>query len=398
MVPELRKKYNQLFTAEKYNAFLNEFNQLHPGALDFRVAETPIFIPKDFTQKALAACESIIDIISTPEYKKQSARAIPENLRVPNEDAHPHFIAFDFGICKNESGAIEPQLIEMQGFPSLFAYQVFFPEIHAKHFFQPDGFSPYLNGFTRESYVALMRKIIVADAKPEEVVLLEIFPEKQKTRIDFAFTEDLLGIKTVCLTELVQKENKLYYEKDGKQILIKRIYNRLIFDDLFQQPQEIQEKGKIFQQEIDVTWVPHPNWFYRISKFSLPFIKHPYVPETSFLNEVDKMPTDLQNYVVKPLFSFAGQGVIIDVTAKEIEKIKDPENWILQKKVDYAAVVETPGEAAKAEIRLFYFWEEGKDRPIATNNLARLSKGKMVGVRYNKDKDWVGGTFALFEL
>jgi hypothetical protein len=397
MVPELRKKYNQLFTAEKYNAFLNEFNQLHPGALDFRVAETPIFIPKDFTQKALAACESIIDIISTPEYKKQSARAIPENLRVPNEDAHPHFIAFDFGICKNKSGAIEPQLIEMQGFPSLFAYQVFFPEIHAKHFFQPDGFSPYLNGFTRESYVALMRKIIVADAKPEEVVLLEIFPEKQKTRIDFAFTEDLLGIKTVCLTDLVQKENKLYYEKDGKQILIKRIYNRLIFDDLFQQPQEIQEKGKIFQQEIDVTWVPHPNWFYRISKFSLPFIKHPYVPETSFLNVVEKMPTDLQNYVVKPLFSFAGQGVIIDVTAEETEKIKDPENWILQKKVDYAAVVETPGEAAKAEIRLFYFWEEGKDRPIATNNLARLSKGKMVGVRYNKDKDWVGGTFVLFE-
>ena len=397
MVTELRKKYNEEFTVEKYTAFLKEFNQLHPDSLDFRVAETPIFIPKDFTQKAMAACESIIDIITKPDYKKQSARAIPENLKVPNEDAHPHFIAFDFGICKNESGGIEPQLIEMQGFPSLFAYQVFFPEIHAKHFFQPAGYSPYLNGFTKESYVALMRKIIVADAKPEHVVLLEIFPEKQKTRIDFVFTEDLLGIKTVCLTDLIQKGNKLYYVKEGKQILIERIYNRLIFDDLFQQPIEIQEKGKIFQQEIDVTWVPHPNWFYRISKFSLPFINHPYVPETWFLNEVKKIPTDLQNYVVKPLFSFAGQGVIIDVTPEEIKKIKDPENWILQKKVNYAAVVETPGEAAKAEIRLFYFWEEGKERPIATNNLARLSKGKMVGVRYNKDKDWVGGSFALFE-
>ncbi len=397
MVPELRKKYNQEFTAEKYNAFLHEFNNIHPGQLDFRVAETPIFIPKDFTQKALAACESIIDIITQPEYKKQSERAIPEHLKVPNQDTQPHCIAFDFGICKNEQGELEPQLIEMQGFPSLFAYQVFLAEVHAQHLIQPAGYSSYLNGFTKESYIALLRKIIIADCNPENVVLLEIFPEKQKTRIDFLCTQDLLGIKTVCLTEVVQQGRQLYYYNENKKILIKRIYNRLIFDDLFQHPAEIQEKGKIFQQELEVTWVPHPNWFYRYSKFSLPFIKHPYVPDTRFLNEVIQLPNDLENYVVKPLFSFAGQGVIIDVTKEEIEKIKDPQNWILQKKVNYAAIIETPGEPAKAEIRLFYFWEEDKPRPVATNNLARLSKGKMVGVRYNKDKDWVGGSFCLFE-
>ncbi len=397
MVPQLRKKYNEEFTAEKYNGFLHELGSIQGGKLDFRIAETPIFIPKEFKEKALAACESIIDVITTPDYKKQSDRAIPQHLTVPNEDDHPHFIAFDFGICKNEQGELEPQLIEMQGFPSLFAYQVFFAEMHAHHLFQPAGYSSYLNGFTRESYTSLLQKIIVADCLPENVVLLEIFPKQQKTKIDFACTENLLQIKTICLTDLVQQGRQLYYYDNGKKILIKRIYNRIIFDDLFQQSAEIQEKGKIFQQDLDLTWVPHPNWFYRLSKFTLPFINHPYVPETKFLNEVTTLPPDLENYVVKPLFSFAGQGVIIDVTKEEIEKIIDPQNWILQKKVNYAAAIETPNEPAKAEMRLFYFWEEDKARPIATNNLARLSKGKMVGVRYNKDKDWVGGSFCLFE-
>ena len=206
----------------------------------------------------------------------------------------------------------------------------------------------------------------------------------------------MLGIEIVCITELVTEGKNLFYLRNGTKTKIQRIYNRVIFDDLLQQPEEIQEKGKIFQQELNVTWVPHPNWFYRLSKFTLPFIQHPNVPVTHFLHETT-LPADLENYVVKPLFSFAGQGVIIDVTKEEVDKIKDPENWIIQRKVNYAAVIDTPDEKAKAEIRLFYLWEPGSKRPVAANNLARLSKGKMVGVRYNKDKEWVGGSFCLFE-
>jgi len=397
MVADIRKKYNAEFTKEKYEAFLKDIHSIYPGQLDFRVPETPIFVPKDFTEKVLSACESIVDIITQPEYKKFSERAIPDYLKVPNEDANPHFIAFDFGICENEKGELEPQLIEMQAFPTLFAWQVFLPQKYYKHFWMPDGYTDYLSGLNRESYTELLRKIILKDSKPENVILLEIFPEQQKTRVDFSATEELLGIKTVCLTKLVKEGKDLYYENNGRKIKIERIYNRLIFDDLFQQSKEVQEKGKILQQELNVKWVPHPNWFYRLSKFTLPFIKHPYVPETHFLNEVNQPPTDLESYVVKPLFSFAGQGVIIDVTKEQIENITDPENWILQRKVKYAAVIETPDEPAKAEIRIFYFWEEDKERPIPTNNLARLSKGKMVGVRYNKDKEWVGGGMCLFE-
>ena len=184
---------------------------------------------------------------------------------------------------------------------------------------------------------------------------------------------------------------------EGKKTEVQRIYNRIIFDDLQQQSPEVQEKGKIMFEELDVEWCPHPNWFYRISKFTLPLIHHPYVPQTWYLNEIKQIPADLENYVLKPLFSFAGQGVVIDVTQADIDKVKDPENWILQRKVKYAEVIQTPDVPAKAEIRVFYFWKDGSARPVAANNLGRLSKGKMIGVRYNKDKEWVGGNFCYFE-
>ena len=195
---------------------------------------------------------------------------------------------------------------------------------------------------------------------------------------------------------LVENASSIVIGIPSKQTEVNRIYNRIIFDELNQQSPEVQEMGKMLFEELDVQWIPHPNWFYRISKYTLPFIRHPYVPKTYFLNEVKQIPADLENYVLKPLFSFAGQGVIIDLKIEDIEKVKDPENWILQHKVKYANAIETPDVPAKAEIRIFYFWKDGALRPVPTNNLARLSKGKMIGVRYNKDKEWVGGSFCLF--
>lgn len=397
MIPALRKAYNQAFTKEKYEAFLQELHAAHPGQVDFRVAETPIFVPRSFTDKMLSACESIVDIITSPGFKQLTKDAVPPALQVPGENEHTHFIAFDFGICINDQGEYEPQLIEMQGFPTLFAYEILLDEVFRRHFPVPGNFSCYLSGYDKDSYITLLKEIIIGQHRPEEVILLEIFPRQQKTRIDFYCTEQYLGIKMVCLTELIAEGDQLWYMNDGVKTRIRRIYNRVIFDDLQQQSPEVQEKGKLFFQHLDVEWAPHPNWFYRISKYTLPLIRHPYVPPTWFLHEVKQLPDDLENYVLKPLFSFAGQGVIIDVTRQDIENVKDPHNWILQRKVKYAEVIETPDVPAKAEIRIFYFWKEGEARPVATNNLGRLSKGKMIGVRYNKDKEWVGGNFCYFE-
>ncbi|HEY2728217.1 MAG TPA: hypothetical protein VGI61_13660, partial [Parafilimonas sp.] len=312
MVPALREKFNSEFTQKKYNDFLQDINSLHPGDIEFRLAETPIFVDKNFTQKILSACESIVDVIVNPDFKTLTKNAVPQNANVPNENDHSHFIAFDFGICENDNGELEPQLIEMQGFPTLFAYQVWDDEVTRRHFNIPDNYSSYLNGFKKESYIQFLKEIIVVDHAPENVILLEVLPHKQKTRIDFYCTQDYLNIPIVCITELIKEGRKLFYVHDGKRTEVKRIYNRVIFDDLQQQSTEIQEKGKILFEDLDVEWAPHPNWFYRISKYTLPFIKHAYVPETNFLSDIKTIPSDLENYVLKPLFSFAGQGVVID--------------------------------------------------------------------------------------
>lgn len=396
MVPAIRKAFNNAFTVEKYEAFLKDLHSLQPGDIEFRVSETPVFVDKVFAQKMLDACERIVDIICESSFLSLTERSIPVGEKVPNESEHSHMIAFDFGICQNEAGELEPQLIEMQGFPTLFGFQVYYPEVVQRHFDIPSNYSQFLNGYNKETYIELLRKLIVGSHATKHVILLEIKPEEQKTRIDFSCTKDYIGIEAVCLTKLIQEGRKLYYMKDGVKTEVKRIYNRIIFDDLKANKEALGDVVDI-TQDLDVEWLPHPNWFYRISKFTLPFIDHPYVPETFFLNEIKQLPDDLSKYVLKPLFSFAGQGVIIDVTQEDIDAIADPENYILQRKVQYADVVETPDGPAKVEIRMMYVWPDGDERPHAAINLARISKGKMIGVRYNKDKTWVGGSVAFIE-
>ncbi len=397
MVPLLRNEFNAQFTEQKYADYMSKVHALHEGSLDFRNCETPIYVDAAFTQKILEACESITDVIVAPNFKTLTQRAVPNNLAVPNENDHTHFIAFDFGICQNEEGGLEPQLIEMQGFPTLFAFQAYHTALTKTYAKVPNTHDAYMSGYNEASYLQLLGEIVLGNHAPENVILLEIFPEKQKTRIDFYCTQMAIGIDFVCVTDLIKEGNQLYYLRQGVKTLVKRIYNRIIFDDVAQQTPEVQEKAKVLFENIEVEWAGHPNWFYRISKYTLPFIKHPYVPETFFLNEIKQVPDNLSEYVLKPLFSFAGQGVIIDLVAADLEAITDPENWILQRKVKYADVITTPDIPAKAEIRIFYFWKDGWDRPVAVHNLSRMSKGKMIGTRYNKDKEWVGGTVSFFE-
>jgi hypothetical protein len=398
MEPSLRTFYNTHFSEEKYEAFLHELNALHPGCIDFRMAETPVFVSKQLTTEMLQTTESIIDFIVQPQFLSLTEKAIPNGFYTPKETPHPHFIAFDFGICEEANGQLSPQLVEMQGFPSLFAFEVWHNEVMQKHFSIPSNFSFYLNGFEKETYLQLLKEIIVANENPENVILLEIKPHQQKTRIDFYCTQDYLHIPIICLSELEKEGKKLYYKKEGKRIPVNRIYNRIIFDELQQQPSVFKEKAKWLQEDLNVQWVSHPHWFYRISKFTLPFLHAPHIPKTWFLNQLTSIPNNLENYVLKPLFSFAGKGVIIDVQPKDIAAIHDKENWILQEKKMYAAAIRTKGLPVKAEIRIFYFWKENAPRPIAVGNLARLSRGNMIGIRYNNNEEWVGSSLAYFEL
>jgi hypothetical protein len=388
MITELRKKYNSQFDLEVYNRFIKDLETFTYYPIDFRVSETPLFLTADFTKKLYEASNDIISQLNNETFKIKSNSAVPKNLFVPNETPSPNFLCLDFAITKDESGNFTPMLIELQGFPSLFAYQYFLDKIVRKHFEVPQNFTSFFSGLDGEKYIQLLRKVILADKDPQNVVLLEIDPHLQKTRVDFACTEELTGIKTVNLAEVIKKEKKLFYTENGKEIPINRIYNRVIYDEL--QRKNFKYNFN-FTDELDVEWAGHPNWFFKISKYSLPSLKGKYVPRCYFLNELDSYPDDLNNFVLKPLFSFAGLGVEVDVTKDMLDKIADKSNYILQEKVEYAPLIETPDEPAKVEIRLMILWDE---KPILATNLIRTSKGKMMGVDFNKNKTWVGSNLA----
>lgn len=397
MIKEVREGYNASFSQEKYQNFLDTLEKMYNEKPLFRVAETPFFIPKLLKERLLEACDMINEVVLRPDLKAITQGALyDENWIVPNEDDHTTFLQMDFGVCIDENGDPMPQLIEIQGFPSVYFFQNMLHKAFTECFDIPDNLTCFHGGITPDVYKTMMKDIIVGETDPLHVVLLEIEPKKQTTYIDMLSTSKELHIPIVCVTEVVKQGNQLFYrDKNDHLILISKIYNRVIFDELAQR-NDLKLSFK-FTDDLDVEWIGHPNWFYRISKYLLPYIKNKYVPDTYFLDEIQELPKDLENYVLKPLFSFAGAGVIIDLQQSDIDSITDKSNYILQKKVNYQPVIQSPNDPVKVEIRMLMMWPKNAPRAIVVNNLSRLSKGKMIGVKYNKDKDWVGGSVGFWE-
>ncbi len=396
MIPNIRHAYNQSYAPASYKALLQELGTVSGVEPAFRVAETPVFVPRDLTHRLLEAGDAILQVIARPDFKSLTAGAIPKGFNVPGENARAQFIIIDFAVTRDENGGLAPKLIELQGFPSLFGFQELLAAAYRRHTNVPSGLENLGNGLNTTSYHELLRRTIVGNKPAEETILLEVLPLQQKTLIDFACTEAMLGIPVVCVSELKQSGRQLYFEREGKKRPVSRIYNRVIFEDLERLRAQLGNPIDL-RQDFDVEWAPHPNWYYRISKYLLPHIHGPFAPRAWFLDEIPVLPQQLDQYVLKPLFSFAGQGVLIDPTPEDVAKITDPGNWILQEKVAYAPAVETPTGPAKCEIRLMYCWPDDAPAPILAHNLARLSKGKMIGVSYNQEQDWVGGSSAFFE-
>jgi hypothetical protein len=330
-------------------------------------------------------------LVENPEYRALSEASIPSNFRVPNESPHPMFIQVDFGLVRDSAGELQPKLVELQAFPSLYAYQPVLAQAYIDVFSLDPKLRYFLSGLDSASYQQLLRDAIVAGHDPTNVVLMEVHPEEQKTRPDFLLTEKLLGIRTVCITKIRKEGRRLFYENGGKQIPIKRIYNRTIVD-------ELERKGVAlpfdFRDELDVEWAGHPNWYFRISKYSIPYLKHPSVPRTWFLDQLPELPADLENFVLKPLYSFAGLGVVIAPSRKEIEAIPVEKRgeYILQERLNFTPVVETPHGATKVELRIMYVW---LDELVPVLTIVRMGRGLMMGVDQNKNLKWVGSSAAL---
>ena len=377
MVPEQRNHFNRSFTPEKYARFLSELTARCGTPISFRNCETPCFFPAALIDKMVRYGKELVgQLMSSPEYMTASTASIPAEYNVPNETSHPLFIQVDFGIDQN----LEPKLVEIQGFPSLYAYQPIVAETYRDVYALDASLRHFL---TSSDYWPLLRKAIVGDCDPENVILMEIDPYHQKTLPDFLLTEKYCGVKPVSLTDIRKRGNRLFHG----DVPIRRIYNRVIVDELERRSIEMPFD---FRDALDVEWAGHPNWFFRLSKFSLPYLHHPAAPAAQFLDRVKRVDQP-SRYVLKPLYSFAGLGVVVGPTQAQIDDVPAARraDYLLQERVDFAPLVETPAGPAKIEVRIMYLWQ---DQLRAVNTIVRMGRGAQMGVDHNKGFEWVGAS------
>ncbi|HYW47694.1 MAG TPA: hypothetical protein VE959_32800 [Bryobacteraceae bacterium] len=387
MIPSLRRRFNETWSPEKYAAFLGLLRRRCGEPVQFPHSETPCFLPAELVDRmARYGVEMVDQLLGDAEYRRASGEAIPAAYRVPRENPVPLFVQADFGLDEN----LEPKLVEIQGFPSLYGYQPVLAEAYREAYGIDAALRALPDGLGEDEYQALLREAVLGAQDPETVVLLEIEPWRQKTRHDFKITAETLGIGVVDVQAVRKRGNRLYYDRAGREMPIRRIYNRVIADEL--------ERRRIripfdWRDDLDVEWAGHPDWFFRLSKFSLPFLRHPAAPWTRFLDTVEKVKRP-EDYVLKPLYSFAGVGVIVGPSAAQIAAVPTGErhNYVLQERVDFRPVIDTPAGPAKMEVRIMYIWL-GRLRPV--NTVVRMGRGAQMGVDHNKHMQWVGASAAF---
>lgn len=389
MIPSHRQWFNENYTPEKYRRFL-ELLELECGEpVQFRHSETPCFLPGSLVAAmAQAGCEMVEQLMANAQYQQASRDAIPPEYRVPNEDPRPLFVQADFGL----DAARQPKLVEIQGFPTLYAYQPLIAACYREAYGIDSRVTELPDGLDHGEYARLLREAILGRHDRANVVLAEIDPANQKTRHDFLMTERTLGIRTVDIAALRKRGNRLFYDRDGVETPVHRIYNRAIVDELVRKRVRLDFD---FRDELDVEWAGHPNWFFRLSKFSLPYLRHPAAPWTDFLSNVSQVEHP-ERYVLKPLYSFAGSGVIVGPLAEQLAAVPEDlrSEFVLQERVDYRPVVETPHGPTKIEVRIMYLW---LDRLRPVNTIIRMGRGSQMGVDHNKKMEWVGGSAGFID-
>ena len=396
MIPHLRRAFNQQFTPEKYQNFLAALDRRCGTQVKFRVAETPCFFPKSLLDKMAEDGRVLVDqLLDSRQYRKKSEVTIPPEYKVPNESESPMFLQVDFGLSRNQRGEIKPKLVELQAFPSLYAYQPALTQEYRKGYSLDPATHTFLSGLDFDSYRQLLRRAIVGEHAPENVILFEIDPIEQKTLPDFVLTNELCRIETINVLDVKKQGRALYYEKNGQKVRVERIYNRMIVDEV------IRKRIKLpfdLRDDLDVEWAGHPNWYFRISKFSIPFLKHECVPRTWFLDELKSLPADRENFLLKPLYSFAGIGIKFAPTDEDIKAIPSEQRheYIIQERIAFEPVIDTPHGMTQAEIRIMYIWLDSDPQPTPVLTLVRMGRGKMMGVDHNRNLEWVGGSAGLW--
>ncbi len=403
MDPVLRAAYNAAYSDAVYARFRGLLERRLGCTVPFALAETPLFLPAALRDRLAKSASEIVKQISSPALTERLRPAIPKHLDVPGLAGWPACTQVDFAIVRGPDGELDGRVVELQAFPSLYALMVVQADTFAEVMRDLPGldksWSIYFSGHDRESFISAFRRTLLAGEDPESVVLLDLAPEAQKTYPDFVATKQLVGIDSMCPTELVREGRRLFRRKEGKLVELRRIYNRVVFDELESKRVALPFS---YTDELDVTWVPHPNWYWLWSKYTLPHVDHPAVPRARYLSDVTELPADLADrYVLKPLFSFAGSGVKVDPTPEDIAAIPPAERhgWLLQEKVTYEPALKMPdGNGVKAEVRMMFLRPPEDAEPHLVLNLVRLSRGKMLGVDQNRGLTWVGGSVGMWPV
>ena len=360
MIQSLRAEFNEGWSESAYRDLIGRLEVRTGAALAFPLSETPCFFPESLISELADTGLALVDqILGNPDVASAARQAVPARYAGTGADTLPTFLQVDFGLVRNAAGAIEPKLVELQAFASLYGFQLAMAEAYRDAFQLPAALSPFIGALDLPLYLSLAGDAITAGQDPNEVVLMEIEPRQQKTWPDFVITEQLWGVRAIDTSELRREGRRLFYRRDGKATQIRRIYNRVIPDEL--------ERKRIqlpfgYGDDLEVEWAGHPSWYFQISKFSIPFLKHPSVPETHFLNTLDRLPENCDRYLLKPLFSFAGGGIVFAPTDAQIAAIPEQErgNYILQERIAFTPVIETPEGPTQAEIRIMYVRQIGR--------------------------------------
>jgi hypothetical protein len=410
VIPALRHDFNTRFRPEAFRNLLHSLDAIARTHVAFPVAETPCFFPASMLDEmARIGIDLTLQLVNNPAHLARSLAAIPEPWRAADQTAHPHFLTADFGLVRETDGRLAPRLVEMQAFPSVFGFQWAASEAYRSTFALDPSLRYLFGGLDETQFWKLLDRTIVAGHDPETVVLIDVDPANQKTLPDFHITADRLGIRIVDIAALETlapvphsptHRPRLGYRANGRLVPIHRIYNRAIVDELVRRQIPLQFD---YRQSFDVEWAGHPNWYFHVSKFSIPFLDHPAVPPAVFLddwyqnpNARDRLPSSLDQIILKPLFSFAGQGILFAPTDDQLAAIPQARrsDYLLQERVTFVPVVDTPFGPTQAEIRILYVWpDSGNLTPLIS--LVRLGRGQMMGVDHNKGQSWVGASAAF---
>lgn len=419
MIPGLRKEFNARYRPSKYLELEENLRARCGGRVEFRVAETPVFVDRTLLEgMSREGADLAEQLMASAETLAAARKAIPAGYDVANQTPHPHFLTADFALVRDAAGALKPRLVEIQAFPSVFGFQAELCAAHRQVYELSQELGVFLGGLDEASYWEIVRKTVLGAHDPKNVVLTEIDPVHQKTLPDFQVTARELGIAVVDIASLEPVGNKLHYRDEaGGLVPIERIYNRAIADEL------IAKKVKLpfdLSEAWDVEWAGHPNWYFLISKFSIPWLwrerSYGVVPPAVFLDEFldgrgyeelaaagvplpargpDATYSEL---LLKPLFGFAGKGIQFEPKQGDLEAIPKERRgeFLLQQRMRFEPTIETPHGLTQAEFRILYLWPDGGKLTPALS-LVRLGRGKMMGVDHNKNQEWVGASAAFFE-